>query len=110
VRFSECLALETEEHRVRVYAMGPGLVRTAMTRYQLDTPQGQRWLARIGRMFEEGRDVPPERAGALAVFLASPEGDAFSGRALGVQDDPADLVARADEIRRSDLYTLRLKK
>jgi len=110
VRFSECLALETQEHNVKVYAMGPGLVRTEMTEYQLETPQGQKWLPRIGRMFEEGRDVPPERAGALAVFLASPAGDAFSGRAIGVGDDPEDLVARAEEIQRDDLYTLRLNK
>ena len=110
VRFSECLALEAREHGIQVYAMGPGLVRTAMTEFQLNSPEGQRWLSRIGRMFEEGRDVPPERAGQLAVFLASQAGPELSGRALGVADDLEDVVLHLDEIQAGDLYTLRLKK
>lgn len=110
VRFSECLALETRELGVQIFAMGPGLVRTAMTELQLSTPEGRRWLPRIGRMFEEGRDVPPERAGQLAVFLASNDVAHLTGRAVGVADDPEDLVLRAETIQQDDLYTLRLRR
>jgi NAD(P)-dependent dehydrogenase (short-subunit alcohol dehydrogenase family) len=116
VRFSEVLAKEAEKHGIYVYAMGPGLVRTAMTEYQLTTPQGQRWLPRIARSFEDGRNVPPERAGQLAVFLASlatqhpTAAAALSGRAFGVADNPDDLLRRAESIQQADHYTLRLSR
>jgi hypothetical protein len=46
----------------------------------------------------------------LAVFLASGEGDAFHGRFLHALDDLDELVERADEISREDLFTPRLRR
>jgi hypothetical protein len=54
--------------------------------------------------------VPPERAGELAVFLASGRADALTGRFVHVLDDVHDLIRRVDEIRQDDLYVLRLRK
>jgi len=44
------------------------------------------------------------------VTLASGRADALSGRYLTAYDDLAELIGRAAEIRRDDLYTLRLRE
>lgn len=112
VRFTDCLAMEVRESNIRVYVMGPGLVRTAMTEYQLTSPDGQRYLARIAGMFAQGRDVPPERAGRLAVLLASNTDMRLSGRVFSVQDLDAwpDILAQAGTIAAEDSFALRLRR
>ena len=49
-----------------------------------------------------------EPATNLVLYLASGKADALSGRFFIVPEDPADVVGRADEVKRDDLYTLRL--
>jgi NAD(P)-dependent dehydrogenase (short-subunit alcohol dehydrogenase family) len=44
IRFSECLAAEVRPHGVAVFPIGPGTVRTAMSEYSLNSPEGRRWL------------------------------------------------------------------
>jgi NAD(P)-dependent dehydrogenase (short-subunit alcohol dehydrogenase family) len=44
IRFSECLAFEVKDHGIAVFAMGPGTVRTAMSEYSLNSPEGRTWL------------------------------------------------------------------
>ncbi|HEX2185930.1 MAG TPA: SDR family oxidoreductase [Chloroflexota bacterium] len=107
VRFSETLHEEIKEYGVSVYAISPGLVRTEMTQFQLDSPEGQKWLPRIGQSFAEGRDVPPTEAGKLCVFLASPAGDGLGGRFIQVRDDYRQIAQRAPEVVERDLYVLR---
>jgi NAD(P)-dependent dehydrogenase (short-subunit alcohol dehydrogenase family) len=111
MRLTETLdaELRAEDSAVRVFAMGPGLVRTVLTEYQLESPEGQQWMSRIGEMFDQGRDVPPTRAAELAFALAGGQFDALSGRAFGVGDDLEDLLKRQDEILRKDLKTLRFR-
>ncbi|MBV9279569.1 MAG: hypothetical protein JOZ41_05770, partial [Chloroflexi bacterium] len=57
----------------------------------------------------EGREVAPECAAQLVLRLATGEADSLSGRYLSVYEDLSALVAQAEEIRRDDLYTLRLR-
>ena len=59
IRFSECLAFEVKDHGIAVFAMGPGTVRTAMSEYSLNSPEGRTWLPWFRDIFEEGRDLPP---------------------------------------------------
>lgn len=110
MRFTESLAAEVKEHGVKVFAMGPGLVRTAMTEYQVTSEAGQRWKPEIAQAFEVGRDVPPTRAAELSVALASGRFDDLAGRAFGVHDDMEAIHAAAGRIRDEDLYTLRIKR
>lgn len=110
VRFSETLAAETGEYGVKAYAIGPGLVYTGLTEYLMASAAGQRWLPSVGARFAVGRNVPPECAGQLVVFLASSTGDGLSGRLIEVDDNLAELAERAVEIQRDDLYVLRLRK
>lgn len=111
MRLTECLdaELRQEGSPVRAFAMGPGLVRTTLTEFQLQSEEGRRWMSRIERMFEEGRDVPPTRAAELALALASGRFDALSGRAFGVGDDLEALLARQDEVLKRDEKTLRFR-
>lgn len=111
MRLTECLAQELAEggHPIAVFAMGPGLVRTTLTEYQLHSPEGRKWMPRVERMFAEGVDVPPTRAAALAVALASGRFDRLAGRCFSINDDLEDLWMRQDEIIRKDQKTLRFR-
>ena len=55
IRFTEILALETGQHGVKVFAIEPGTVRTAMAEYALESEEGQRWLPWFAEIFKRGR-------------------------------------------------------
>jgi 3-oxoacyl-[acyl-carrier protein] reductase len=96
IRLTEGLAQSAGPHGVRVFALHPGLVDTALLRaYALD--------------LSRATFAPPERVADLCVRLASGECDALSGRFLRVDDDLEDLVRRAPEIAERQLLTLRIK-
>jgi NAD(P)-dependent dehydrogenase (short-subunit alcohol dehydrogenase family) len=108
IRLSENLAAEVRESGVRVFAIQPGTVRTAMAEAVLDCAEGRRRLPWLAELFERGQDVPPERAGQLVVLLASGRADALSGRFLAVEWDVEGLARRAGELAGTDALTLRL--
>ena len=95
IRFSECLAYELKPHGIAVFAMGPGTVRTAMSEYSLNSPEGRTWLPWFRDIFDEGRDLPPERPAALLVALASGKADILSGRYVYPADDLDRLIEEA---------------
>jgi NAD(P)-dependent dehydrogenase (short-subunit alcohol dehydrogenase family) len=105
VSFTESLAAETAEHGLAVFAVAPGFVETEMTRRLAESPEGRRWLPETG----SGRHVDPEEVGRLVAYLASGAADGLSGRFLHVLDDVEALAARAEEIRRDDLYVPRMR-
>ncbi len=108
-RLTENLAAETRGDGVYVFAISPGLVRTAMSE---DGPScGEPSIEHLFQgWFDAGADIPPERAGELVVYLASGEADALSGRCLDVHDDVRDMLARTHEIEQRDLYVMRLRE
>src|SRR5271165_4986045 len=69
LRFAECLADTLVGTGVLVFAMDPGLVRTAMTERQLESESGRKYLTDIPRLFERGIDVPPTLAARLSVEI-----------------------------------------
>jgi NAD(P)-dependent dehydrogenase (short-subunit alcohol dehydrogenase family) len=108
IRFTEILALETAQHGVKVFAIEPGTVRTAMAEHALESEEGQRWLPWFGDIFKQGADVPPSHVADLVVMLASGRADALSGRFFTIKDDVVGLVERAGDQGLGDLQTLRL--
>jgi NAD(P)-dependent dehydrogenase (short-subunit alcohol dehydrogenase family) len=108
VRFTESLDHEVSESGVKVFAMNPGLVRTAMTMKPHESGAQKRWLPRIYDMLEQGQDLPPTMAAALAVEIASGRLDDLHGRLLSVRDDLEQVLAQKDRILAEDLKTLRL--
>jgi 3-oxoacyl-[acyl-carrier protein] reductase len=98
-RLTDCLAEMTRKDGVSVFAISPGLVRTASA---LDLP--------IYKDVPDSDWVPVERAAELCVFLATGKADRLSGRYLHASKDITELVQRTDEILANDLYVLRLRE
>jgi 3-oxoacyl-[acyl-carrier protein] reductase len=105
-RLTENLAAETRGHGVMVFAVTPGLVRTAMSESALSCgePSIERWFRDA---FAHGEHVSADVPAALVVYLASGAADVLSGRTIRASDDVAQMVARAAEIEERDLYVLR---
>jgi NAD(P)-dependent dehydrogenase (short-subunit alcohol dehydrogenase family) len=108
IHLTETLAAEVQAAGVRVFALQPGTVRTAMAQAVLDSPQARRWLPELVEAFEQGRDVSAEEAGRLVVRLASGQADALSGRFLAVEWDVEALLGRGQELAATEALTLRL--
>jgi NAD(P)-dependent dehydrogenase (short-subunit alcohol dehydrogenase family) len=106
LRFVDSLAAEVADLGVRVFAITPGFVRTRLLEDAARSDAGRRWLPALG---EREDALEPERAGRLVVELASGRADALSGRFLHVLDDLDDLIHRAEQISRDDLYALRFR-
>jgi len=109
VRLTENLAEEVKGFNIQVNAIAPGPVNTRLTDEVLaaGAAAGEEMLARTRQQKETG-GVPPERAAALAVFLASDGSDGLTGRLISaVWDDWESIDSRIDDIMASDLYTLR---
>jgi NAD(P)-dependent dehydrogenase (short-subunit alcohol dehydrogenase family) len=108
IRLTENLAAEVEERGVRVFAIQPGTVRTALAEAVLTSEEARRSLPWFPDLFERGQDVPPERAGWLVAYLASGRADALSGRFLAVEWDVEGLVRRAGALADPEALRLRL--
>ncbi len=109
VRFTDALAASVRHHGISVFAISPGPTRTAMTAHILESAEGRKWMPEFQRI-PESQWTPAEKIGSFVVALAKGDGDALSGRFLHLRHDLAELVRRRDEIRRQDLYTLRLRE
>lgn len=92
VHLTKCLAAETKNRGVAVFAIHPGTVLTDMTQQIIGTETGQKWLPNTKKTFSEGRNLPPDSAAELVVHLASGHADVLSGRFLSVADDLDALI------------------
>ena len=91
-KMMECVAAENVDENLRVYAIHPGTVDTAMTDKGLEMSPG---MSKGSLLWDE-----PEQAAHFFVWLASGKGRKMpSGRYLWCQWDVEELEARADEIR-----------
>jgi NAD(P)-dependent dehydrogenase (short-subunit alcohol dehydrogenase family) len=109
IRFTETVAVEAKKSGVSLFSIQPGTVRTAMAQELLDSKEGSRWLPWFQKIFDEGADVTADPAMSLVLFLASGKADELSGRFFAVPEDPAKVVERAAEVKRDDLYALRMR-
>ena len=109
VRFTESLNDSLKGTGVLAFAMDPGLVRTAMTEYQLSSKAGQTYLKIIGELFANGIDVPPDMAAQLSVAIGSGRFDHMAGRLFTAPQGDIDLDdAEIDRIVANDLRSLRV--
>ncbi len=106
LRLTDSLHAAVASRGVSVFAIHPGGVRTALTERILTSEAGSAAYPHWQTLDWQ----PPERAAALVVAIASGRADALSGRYIDATDDFAALLARADDIVREDLYTLRLAR
>lgn len=109
LRLTECVSDTLASSGVLVFAMDPGLVRTAMTEYQLLSEAGRTYLRNISSLFEAGVDVPPTLAAGLSVEIGSGRFDRLAGRMLMAARGDFDLdEAAIDEIVTADFRSLRV--
>ena len=108
MRLTECVAATVRDDGITVMAMAPGLVRTAMTEWQLTSPEGRKYLGVVAQRFAEGDNLPPERAAELSVEIGAGRFDALTGRAVSAYDDFDAVAARMDEYVANDCRVLRM--
>jgi NAD(P)-dependent dehydrogenase (short-subunit alcohol dehydrogenase family) len=79
ISFTRALALDYAPNHIRVNAICPGMVETAMTRWRLDVPELRQ---QVIDMTPWGRIGRAEDIAAAAVYLASDEADFVTGHML----------------------------
>jgi len=110
VRFTEVLAEELLDRKIRVNAVAPGAVNTRMLDEVISYGQkaGDRELGEAKRRAKEG-GAPPELAAELVVFLASHRSAGLTGKLISAQWDPWKTWNKASikVIMASSKYSLR---
>jgi 3-oxoacyl-[acyl-carrier protein] reductase len=110
LNLTETLAAEVADLGVRIFALTPGIVRTALVEHLLESEEGKRWLPSLAELVADGSAwVEPETVGDAVAVLASGAGDALSGRCVHARDDVEALAARAGEIEAREFNVLRMR-
>jgi NAD(P)-dependent dehydrogenase (short-subunit alcohol dehydrogenase family) len=110
VRFVETLAQEVRPHGIDVNAIAPGALNTRMLDDVITAGPDRIGRDRYERALKQKAEggAPVERAAALAVFLASAKSRGISGKLISAVWDPWEtLDEHADDLARTDVYTLR---
>ena len=110
VRLTEVLAQELDGQGITVNALGPGSVHTSMwDKMTAEAAQaGADFIHRLGLRVTSGGGASIDECAELAVWLASDESGALTGRLISAAtDDFRSLPPRIAEIMAGDAYTLR---
>ena len=110
VRLTEVLALELEDKGITVNALGPGSVHTSMWDKMTEEAEqaGATFIHETGLRVTSGGGASINECAELAVWLASAESGALSGRLISAAtDDFRGLPPKIEEIMASEAYTLR---
>ena len=108
-RFAETVALEVASHAIRVNCVAPGFVATRIHEQTLAAGEaaGAAYLQRTKDELARG-GVPPAVAARAILFLLSSRSEGITGRFVAAPHDGWEHWAdHLDEIRGSDLFTLR---
>ncbi|MGE3271057.1 MAG: SDR family NAD(P)-dependent oxidoreductase [Chloroflexota bacterium] len=110
IRLSTSLAVETEPHGIRVFAVDPGIVKTRMTQQLMDSPIGRKYFPFFQHLPDDSW-APPERTADVCVQLAAGRGGFLSGHVIHVDDRPSRLgwrlIGRLGQAWR-EFYAMRL--
>ncbi len=106
VRFSEILAEEVKAEQIDVNCIAPGMMKTELLEEII-----QAGIAKAGeKEFQQAKNAEDnsEQAARLCLFLASPKSNGITGKLISAVWDPWERFSDYhDEIRNSDIYTLR---
>jgi NAD(P)-dependent dehydrogenase (short-subunit alcohol dehydrogenase family) len=108
-RLIESLDREWSQGFARIYGVNPGLVPTEFLAPLLDSPEGRRWLPRFNEALAEGKEVGPDCAAEMVVWLARERPAALSGRIVPALLSPSFLESRLSKIADEGLNVLRLR-
>ena len=110
VRLTEVLAQELDGKGITVNALGPGSVHTSMWDKMTEqaAEAGADFIHELGLRVTSGGGASIDECAELAVWLASDESGALTGRLISAAtDDFRGLPPRVAEIMAGDAYTLR---
>ncbi len=113
VRLTEVLAQELEPQGILVNALGPGSVHTGMWEKMTEeaAQAGADFIHELGQRVLSGGGASIDDCAELAVWLASGESGALTGRIISAAaDDFRNLPSMIPEIMAGDAYTLRVVK
>jgi NAD(P)-dependent dehydrogenase (short-subunit alcohol dehydrogenase family) len=110
VRFGETLADELKDFNIDINMVAPGAMNTGLLDDVLNAgPEkvGQKYYQTVLKQQASG-GTSREIAAELCVFLASDESREITGKLISAVWDPwKDLPQHIDDLRNSDIYTLR---
>ena len=111
VRLTENLSRELAPDGIRVNAVAPGFVRTAMHEATLaagPAAVGDDYFERTRALLESGGGDPPELAADLCRFLLSDEAEGITGKLISARWDPWREPSFQEALRAdADLATIR---
>ncbi len=110
LRLIETLSVELSP--IEVNAISPGLVTSGLVQQIIDAGPlragGKRYREAIEQQRGERESISPEKAAALAVFLASRDSNGISGKNLSaVWDKWYEFPKNKKELMKSDVYNIR---
>lgn len=108
MRLTEGLAAEASEHGVKVFAVGPPAIKTAMTDFIATDESGKKWRPNFSSIFEEGRDAPVEEIAAFVASLTDGSVDALTGRFFDPKLGREYYTREMGKILEGDAWTLRI--
>jgi hypothetical protein len=106
---TEILALEVEESGVASFSISPGAFRAARSEGGLNDREAMAWPPWFAACSRIAKISPLSSCARLVLQLASGRYDALSGSFIHIEDDLDRMLARASDIRRDDLYLLRIR-
>jgi NAD(P)-dependent dehydrogenase (short-subunit alcohol dehydrogenase family) len=109
IRFTEVLAQELRPYDIKVFAIEPGTVRTALAMYALESPTGRRWIPWYRNIFDAQEDGLPEYSAELIVRLARGDADCLTGRFISRDDDLDEIVRQAQKAIENEWGVLRVR-
>ena len=110
VRLTEVLAQELDGQGITVNALGPGSVHTSMWDKMTEqaAEAGADFIHQLGLRVTSGGGASIDECAELAVWLASEDSGALTGRLISAAtDDFRGLTPRIPEIMDGEAYTLR---
>lgn len=112
LRFTETIAAELKGEHIDINAISPGLVNSGFVEDLLKAGEErvgrERYREAQHQLVGQGGVVSPEKAAALAVFLASERSNGLSGKNISaVWDHYEDIPEHLAEITQSDIYNWR---
>ena len=110
VRLTEVLAQELDGQGITVNALGPGSVHTSMWDKMTEqaAEAGADFIHQLGLRVTSGGGASIDECAELAVWLASEDSGALTGRLISAStDDFRGLSPRIPEIMAGEAYTLR---
>lgn len=100
VRFTECMALELRKENmpIKIFAFGPGLIKTQRTIDLVNMEETKRFMPGIIDAIKNDTATHISKPAQFVTFIASGEVDKLDGCLLATHMDKEKLVANADEL------------